>query len=147
MSSARDLLRRRLDTVESSYEYLLAYAAQGLPSDQVARDRGKVRSELEALAAALDGLAAAFEALAPEASGAGREEHLGFLRVLGEDAARALAAVRLVLAQRAISSQLVDNLNASVHLRAVLTGVFLLDEILGVLGSEAPAARAAEPPA
>jgi hypothetical protein len=41
-----------------------------------------------------------------------------------------LAALKLVLAQPAISSQLIDNLNASIHLRALLTDLFLLDEIL-----------------
>ena len=40
------------------------------------------------------------------------------------------AAIDLVLAQRAISSQIVDNLNASIHLRALLTDLFLIDEIL-----------------
>ena len=38
--------------------------------------------------------------------------------------------MRLVLAQPAISSQLVDNLNASIHLRALLTDLFLIDEVL-----------------
>jgi hypothetical protein len=36
----------------------------------------------------------------------------------------------VVLAQPAISSQLIDNLNASIHLRALLTDLFLLGEIL-----------------
>jgi len=36
----------------------------------------------------------------------------------------------LALAQKSISSQLVDNLNASIHLRALLTDVFLIDEVL-----------------
>jgi hypothetical protein len=49
---------------------------------------------------------------------------------LERDAGDSLAAIRLVLAQPAISSQLVDNLNASIHLRALLTDVFLIDEIL-----------------
>ena len=31
---------------------------------------------------------------------------------------------------RGISSQMVDNLNASIHLRALLTDVFLVDEVL-----------------
>ena len=52
------------------------------------------------------------------------------MTVLERDAADSLAAVRLVLAQPAISSQLVDNLNASIHLRALLTDLFLIDEIL-----------------
>ena len=50
--------------------------------------------------------------------------------MLDRDAGAALAAVRLVQAQPSISSQLVDNLNASIHLRALLTDLFLLDEIL-----------------
>jgi hypothetical protein len=36
----------------------------------------------------------------------------------------------MVLAQPTISSQLIDNLNASIHLRALLTDLFLLGEIL-----------------
>jgi hypothetical protein len=53
-----------------------------------------------------------------------------FVSVLDHDARHAGAAVRLVLAQPSIGSLLVDNLNASSHLRAVLTDVFLLDEAL-----------------
>jgi hypothetical protein len=34
------------------------------------------------------------------------------------------------LAQSTISFQLIDNLNASIHLRALLTDSFLIDEIL-----------------
>jgi hypothetical protein len=49
--------------------------------------------------------------------------------VLDSDARDSLAAIELVLAQPAISSQLIDNLNASIHLRALLTDTFLLGEI------------------
>ena len=48
---------------------------------------------------------------------------------VGRLARDAQAALQLVLAQPAISSQLVDNLNASIHLRALLTDLFLIDEI------------------
>jgi hypothetical protein len=50
--------------------------------------------------------------------------------VLARDAGDSLAAIELVLAQPAISSQLIDNLNASIHLRALLTDLFLLSEIV-----------------
>jgi hypothetical protein len=33
-----------------------------------------------------------------------------------------------VLRQKALSSQLIDNLNASIHVRALLTDIFLIDE-------------------
>jgi hypothetical protein len=49
---------------------------------------------------------------------------------LERDANDSLAAMDLVLAQPGVSSQLIDNLNASVHLRALLTDVFLLGEVL-----------------
>ena len=38
--------------------------------------------------------------------------------------------MRLTLARSGISSQLIDNLNASIHVRALLTDLFLLDEAL-----------------
>ena len=53
-----------------------------------------------------------------------------FISVVERDVRSAQAAVQLVLAQPSIGSQLVDNLNASIHLRAVLTDLFLLDEVL-----------------
>jgi hypothetical protein len=53
-----------------------------------------------------------------------------FIAVIDRDARDAQAALQLVLAQAAISSQLVDNLNASIHLRALLTDLFLIDEVL-----------------
>ena len=52
------------------------------------------------------------------------------MTVLEGDTRSSRAAIQLVLSQRSISSQLVDNLNASIHLRALLTDLFLLDELL-----------------
>jgi hypothetical protein len=52
------------------------------------------------------------------------------IRVLGQDAKDALAAVRLVSSRRGVSSQLVDNLNANIHLRALLTDLFLVDDLI-----------------
>jgi hypothetical protein len=56
--------------------------------------------------------------------------------VLARDAQSSLAAIELVLAQPAISSQLIDNLNASLHLRALLTDLFLITEILELRQSQ-----------
>jgi len=44
------------------------------------------------------------------------------------NAVGARAALKVVLTRQGISSQLVDNLNVSTHLRALLTDLFLLDE-------------------
>ena len=72
-----------------------------------------------------------------------------FFEVIDGDAGRARKALQLVLAQPGISSQVIDNLNGSIHLRAVLTDLFLIDEILRPRASESiPAAALAheEPP-
>jgi hypothetical protein len=60
------------------------------------------------------------------------ERYQAFFAVLERDGRSSLAAIELVLAQPIISSQLVDNLNASIHLRAMLTDLFLVSEIVKI---------------
>ncbi len=79
---------------------------------------------------ALTGLAEEFAKAVRQENFQPAERYLAFLAVLERDAVDSLATIQLVLAQPTISSQLVDNLNASIHLRALLTDLFLIDEIL-----------------
>ena len=123
-----DALARTIDTLEESYELFLAYAAQGSPGTGGGSGDGRVRAALERSSAALEGLAAGFTRHLEE--GGTAERHREFLALLERDAAAARSIVELVRAQPRISSQLVDNLNASVHVRALLTDLFLLDQIL-----------------
>ena len=100
-----------IDTIESTYELTLAYAAQGRRAD-----------------AALDVLAAATPADLGSPGGAAAQATTDMIGVLKQDIAKARATIRFVLAQRVIGSQIIDNLNASIHIRALLTDIFLLDE-------------------
>ena len=52
----------------------------------------------------------------------------GVLGVLTADEVRGL--VSLLIEKDGISSQLIDNVNAFIHLRALLTDLFIIDEIL-----------------
>ena len=140
MSAARDDVKSRIEAIEESYEFFLAYAAQGLRTDHGAKTGGELRQALETLGKALDGLADGFRELLVEEEPESGAELPAFLDVLETDERSSLAAVRLVAGQSGIGSRLVDNLNASIHLRALLTDVFLIDEILRVLGEEAMAA-------
>ena len=91
---------------------------------------GQLREFLTRAAAALNGLGDLLVAVS-SGNGSSLRHVIGqFAAVLDRDARDSLAAVELVLAQPSISSQLVDNLNASIHLRALLTDLFLIDEIL-----------------
>jgi hypothetical protein len=119
----------RCEAIEECYEFMLAYAAQGLPSDKGSPSGAQIRECLGRAVRAMSGLSEIC-ALAVKEEGlepAGRFE--AFFSVLARDANDSLAAVELVLCQPSISSQLIDNLNASIHLRALLTDLFLISEI------------------
>ncbi len=127
-------LTARCDAIEECYEFMLAYAAQGVSGADSGGLGGQIRSFLDRAAKALSGLAGAYslivDMLAMEQGGiVPVAAYRAFLAVLDRDARDSLAAVELVLAQPVISSQLIDNLNASIHLRALLTDLFLIDEI------------------
>ena len=109
-----------IDVIEETYEFMLAYAAQGRVNDMDTSSAG-IRAYLERSQQALGviGMAKHSDAAAQK-----------FLEVVRQDAAKAGAAIGLVLARATLSSQMIDNLNASIHLRALLTDLFLLDEAL-----------------
>ena len=115
-------LGEAIDAVEETYEFMLAYAAQGRRQEDD-DSTGGIRASLKRADTGLTAIAGA--------TVAGKEGQ-AFLDIVRQDAAKASAAIRLVLAQPAISSQLIDNLNASIHLRALLTDLFLLDEALKI---------------
>jgi hypothetical protein len=123
-------IRERCNAIEECYEFMLAYAAQGLPSDEGSKSGGQVREYLNRAVKAIAGLAENCTAAVKQERWEPAERYYTFFKVLGRDADDSLAAIELVLAQPAISSQLIDNLNASIHLRALLTDLFLVSEIV-----------------
>lgn len=141
-------LKARIDTIEGGYEFFLSYAAKGYRGDDP-QTGGELRRSIEEMDKALDGLGAFLSSLARERALEPIEPYDAFFDVIDGDAGCARKALQLVLAQPGISSQVIDNLNGSIHLRAVLTDLFLIDEILRPRASESvPAAAMAheEPP-
>jgi hypothetical protein len=128
----REDLAQRCETIERAYEFMLAYAAQGLSGDASSQSGGELRQLLGRAADALAGLSDQYVALVTGEGLQPPDKYGAFIDVIRRDAGDALAAIELVLAQRSISSQVIDNLNASIHVRALLTDLFLIDEILKV---------------
>ena len=114
-----------IETIESGYEFLLAFAAQGRPAQNESGPGPHARPIIEGIAKAMDNLVSAL-------TGSDNE----FEQVIAEDSRKAGAALRFILAQDKIGSEIVDNLNASIHLRAVLADLFLYSEALNPLGAE-----------
>ena len=125
----REKLEASCDAIEGCYEFMLAYAAQGLSGEEGSQSSGQLREYLTRAASAISGLADTFSTLVKQADLQPAEKYQRFGAVLERDAQDALAAIELVMAQPSPSSQLIDNLNASIHVRALLTDLFLIDEI------------------
>ncbi len=112
-----------IEAVETAYEFLLAYAAQGR-ADDVEGPGQKSRVVVSELDTALANILGWLD------------KEIAFSSVVEEDINKTRKALALVLAQPRISSELIDNLNASMHLRAVLTDLFLLSETIEAAGSQ-----------
>lgn len=110
-------VNQQIEIIEAGYEYLLAYAAQGKESDRIGDSISEVRTTLSNMADTTLLLIKEHE-----------KDPISFSWVIIDDAKKAHAAIDLVLNQKDISSEIVDNLNASIHLRALLTDLFLVSE-------------------
>ena len=119
-------IQKQCETIEECYEFTLSFAARGLASDE----GSELREQLTRAVKAMRGLERSCAEAIGEEQLASAEECEAFFAVVQRDADGALAAMELVLAQPTIGSQLIDNLNASIHLRALLADLFLVTEIL-----------------
>ncbi|MFL2538730.1 MAG: hypothetical protein ACJ0RU_04485 [Candidatus Rariloculaceae bacterium] len=123
-------MSERIDAIESGYEFMLAYAAQGRDTDRDSSGSGagfELREFLKKMEKALDGLGPLIKsAIDSKKSNLGASND--FLDAVEEDAKKALGLIRLIMAQPDVSSMLIDNANASIHLRALLTDLFIIDE-------------------
>ena len=135
-------IQERCDTIEACYEFTLSYAAQGLPTDEGSPSGKQLRDHLARTVVALSGIEGSCAEAVKQEQLAPAEKYQAFFTVLARDAQSTLVAIELVLAQPAISSQLIDNLNASMHLRALLTDLFLIAEILELRQAQSSAVTA-----
>ena len=133
----------RCQVVEECYEFMLAYAAQGLAGETSNQSGTQIREVLQRAVDALSGLADAYVTAVKDSAPDSAKKYVAFLDVLQRDAHDSIRTIELVVAQPTISSQLIDNLNASMHLRAVLTDLFLVGDIVKQhIQSRCPAASA-----
>jgi len=136
----RARLRQEIDQIEGAYEYFLAYAAQGLDSDGGGAAGGEIRDFLERMENALRAVPGTLAELIAEEGLEPQDLLEEFRRVIGADAGAAAVSVALARSRPAISSLLIDNLNASMHLRAILTDLFFLDELIDLKVTASPVA-------
>ena len=117
-------MAERIEVIERGYEYLLAYAAQGRQDDAGTELRETLERMHEAMTHMQGSLRAAFANL-PAVTGAAH-----FTDAVERDVEVARGGLGVVLSRQHISSLLIDNFNASVHVRAMLTDLFLIEQAL-----------------
>ena len=116
-------IERHCETIEACYEFTLSYAARGLAGDDGSDVGRQLREHLTRAAEAMRGLERSCAETMEQEQLAPAEKYEAFFAV-------------------AIGSQTIDNLNASIHLRALLADLFLVTEILGVRRTRAKAQAA-----
>ncbi len=125
----KEKLRVSINAIESGYEFMLAYAAQGLDIEHKGGGGGpSIRGYLEDMKNGLETIADDFENVIYTEVKNDAALFADYVTVLRQDARNSLKAVLMVMALPSIGSQVIDNLNASIHMRALLTDIFLLDE-------------------
>jgi DNA polymerase III delta prime subunit len=117
------------EAIEEAYEFMLAYAAQGR-IDEDESSAPSIRQLLENAKKSLLKLANKMELKDEDVRKLFGIDFENFINILSHDANKSQNAVKLVLSSQTITSQLIDNLNASIHLRALLTDMFLVDEYI-----------------
>lgn len=115
--------RNAFDVIEEAYEFMLAYAAQGRKREtEEGGGESQIRNYLKRFAGALDSLRDI------GGGGLGGPEGEAFTaRFLG-DLAVVRSVIGLLLAQPSITSEMVDNTNSLVAIRAFLTDIFFVDQ-------------------
>ena len=88
----RTAFAARCDAIEEAYEFMLAYAAQGLPHEHGSTSGSQIREFLRKCARALDGLADAAGRSVRRLELEEPAPYEAFVRVLDHDAANARAA-------------------------------------------------------
>lgn len=133
--SSESLMHQSVEKIEAAYEFMLAYAAQGRKVEAPEGPAGpSIRAFLESLVWGLEHIVEGYtekaDSLALESDVQKQSDN--FKELLSRDADSALTTVQMVLSVPSLSSQVIDNLNASTHLRCLLTDIFVIDEVLKI---------------
>jgi len=118
-------VREAIDQIEEAYEFMLAYAAQGRTNEAETEGESQIRGFLKRFRASLDMMSTAMpELIASGSAGA------AFSTRFDEDAAVMKSVLDLILEKTSISSDMIDNTNGLIAVRALLTDLFFIDQVL-----------------
>lgn len=122
MSYAKEF-RAKIEVIEEAYEFMLAYAAQGRADEGAGPDGAQIREFLRQFEDAVGTIAGMIDSL-PGVAG----EAAGFAASLKRDSEVMSSVLKIMLASKNVSSEVVDNANGLISVRSYLTSLFFLDK-------------------
>ena len=122
MSEPADI-RDQIEKIEEAYEYMLAYAAQGRAEEGAGADGAQIRVFLNQFAEAAAAIDNALDHIVTMNAAA-----IDFMDGFKRESATMGAILKIMLARDNISSEVVDNANGLIAVRAYLTSLFFLDK-------------------
>ncbi len=118
-------MRAAFDQIEESYEFMLAYAAQGRKREvEEGGGESQIRLYIRRFHSALDDFILAI------GDGFGVLDDAAFTERLRGDIAVTRSVMGLLLARPSISSDMIDNTNGLIAMRALLTDIFFVDQVV-----------------
>ena len=115
-------MRDAFDRIEESYEFMLAYAAQGRKNEAKEEGVSKIRDYLTRFAGALDRMHGIAPDVVPGKAGA------AFRDRFVDDLSVVRSVIALLLERPSISSDMVDNTNGLIAMRMFLSDLFFIDQ-------------------
>lgn len=124
MSGSGDI-RKNIEAIEEAYEFMLAYAAQGRAEEGAGADGAQIRTFLRQYSASVDAITGALGSIAEVNAEAG-----AFVKCFRRESETMASVVKIMLARDNISSEVVDNANGLISVRAYLTSLFFMDKAI-----------------
>ncbi len=120
------VIKQNIETIEESYEFMLAYAAQGRDKEGAGPDGAHIRAFLDHFVEAAQGLDGLLSDLLKKEGADGA----GLLDSFRQDSATIISVLRLMLGRKNISSEMIDNTNGLITIRSYLTTLFFVDKVV-----------------
>ena len=117
------LIRDQIEKIEEAYEYMLAYAAQGRAEEGAGADGAQIRTFLKQFSAALSALEEQTSVIINK-----NPEAVDFIEVFKSESKVMASILKVLLARANLSSEVIDNTNGLISVRAYLTSLFFLDK-------------------
>jgi hypothetical protein len=116
-------IKENIEKIEEAYEYMLAYAAQGRADEGAGADGAQIRIFLNMFDESLKALDGFTSDISKEVPGAD-----DFIEHFQSESKVMESVLKVLLAKKNLSSEVIDNTNGLISVRTYLTSLFFIDK-------------------